>query len=201
MEDARARLVAALDALRGRPAVPARPDRSALAVAVISGVVALASGWVAFELRHRLADARTQREGAYRPYLVVRNALAVRGTNWLGVTLENIGSGPALDITVEGRLIEEPAEWPLVPRWYADQMVRAAFANEEDRPHPTGDLHAIAAEQIGTVWFYGAWAAAEERAGILYFLGARITYHDLFGNRIDAGLDGEAWSSITYPEE
>ena len=201
MEDARARLVAAFDALRGCPIAPARPDRSALVVAVLSGIVALTSGWVAFELRQRLADARTQREGAHRPCLVVRNALAVRGTNWLGVTLENIGAGPAIDITVEGRLIEEPAEWPLVPRWYADQMVRAAFANEEDRPHPTGNLHAIAAEQIGTVWFYGAWAAAEERAGILYFLGTRITYHDLFGNRIDAGIDGEAWSGITYPEE
>ena len=201
MEEARARLAAAFDALRGRQAVPERRDRSALAVAVLSGLVAVASGWVAFELRHRLTDARTQREGANRPYLVVRNALAVRGTNWLGVTLENIGTGPALDIIAEGRLIEEPAEWPLVPRWYANQMVRAAFANEEERPHPFGDLHAIAAEQIGTVWFYGTWAASEERAGILYFLGVHITYHDLFGNRIDAGLDGELWSSITYPEE
>lgn len=201
MEETRARLAAAFEVLRGRPPVPAGQDRSALVVAALSGLVALASGWVVYDLRGRLTDARTQREGATRPYLVVRNALAVRGTNWLGVTLENIGTGPALDITVEGRLIEEPAEWPLVPRWYTNQMVRAAFANEEDRPHPVGDLHAIAAEQIGTVWFYGAWATAEERAGILYFLGAHVAYHDLFGNRIESGLDGELWSAITYPEE
>ena len=81
---------------------PLESDTSRGLVAVI-----LVLGWVAFELRHRLTDARAQREGANRPYLVVRNALAVRGTNWLGVTLENIGTGPALDITAEGRLIEE----------------------------------------------------------------------------------------------
>lgn len=200
MQDALTRLSDAFTR-RAHPAPAGNRGWLMVLASLISGGVTLANTWLAYSLREQIRDMGVQREGVTRPYLIMRSALAIRGSNWLGVTLENIGAEPALDITVEGRLIEEPPEWPQVPRWYTNQMVRAAFANEEDRAHPFGDLHAIAAEQIGTVWFYGTWASSEDRAGIIYFLGAHVTYHDLFGNRIEAGRDGELWSSINFPEE
>ena len=201
MPDALDRLATIFTARAGRTDTRPRWDWLVLLASLISAGVALTNAWLAYGLREQLHDLRAQREGAARPYLIMRSALAIRGSNWLGITLENIGSGPALGVTVDGRLIEEPPEWPQVPRWYTNQMVRAAFASEEDRAHPFGDLHAIAAEHIGTVWFYGTWASSEDRAGIIYFLGAHVNYHDLFGNRIEAGRDGELWASITFPEE
>ena len=174
-----------------------------LATALTTALLALGAVLAAVGVREQLSELRRQndelgrqRDATARPYLVMRSAHTF-GEDWLTAEFENIGSGPALNVLANGRLIEQLADAPDIPEWVTRRLVMDAFESQAPPHFPRGEVHAIRAGGSGAVWFDGNWEPYDRRDGTPYFLAVRVEYFDLFGNRFAGGLDGELWSGIS----